>query len=66
MLSEMANKRYIIVTVECSSCKTKQQIHVLARAGAWQMVNARIRCINCGYHFEVSLSDEILRGPFPA
>lgn len=61
----MADERYMIVTVECSSCKMKQNFHVLARA-EWRMASARIRCNNCGYHFDVSLSDEILRGPFPA
>jgi hypothetical protein len=62
----MANMHYIIVTVECSGCKTKQKLHVASGAGAAEERGARVPCINCGYHFEVSVPDKILRGPFPA
>jgi hypothetical protein len=62
----MADTHYIIVTVECSACKMKQKIHVAARPGFAQKADERIPCINCGYHFAVSVLDKIIRGPFPA
>jgi len=62
----MANERYIIMTVECSGCKTKQKIHVAARSEFSQNADERIPCINCCEHFKVSVPDKIIRGPFPA
>jgi hypothetical protein len=62
----MADTHYIIVTVECSSCKMKQKLHVASGTGAAQERAERIRCIDCGYYFAVSVPDKILRGPFPA
>jgi hypothetical protein len=62
----VANERYIIMKVECSTCKTKQKIHVAARPGFSKKADERIPCINCGDQFKVSVPDKIIRGPFPA
>jgi hypothetical protein len=62
----VANEPYIIMTLECSSCKTKQKIHVAARPGFSKKADERIPCINCGNQFKVSVPDKIIRGPFPA
>jgi transcription elongation factor Elf1 len=62
----MATERYVITTVECPRCKTKQKVHVAVRAVATQMADEAILCINCDHRFNVPLPDKILRGPFPA
>ena len=62
----MAGERYVIVTVECTHCNTKQKVHVNAHAGATQMANQSIKCISCAHHFIVTVPDEIVAGPFPA
>ena len=62
----MANERYIIMTVECSGCKTKQKIHVATRPGFSKKADERIHCMNCGDQFKVSVPDKIIRGLFPA
>ena len=61
----MADERYVVMTVECSRCKTKQKVHVAARAGFAQMGDQTIRCIRCNTHFKVTVPDRIIRGPFP-
>ena len=33
----MADEHYIVMTVECPHCKTKQKVHVAARTGVGQM-----------------------------
>jgi len=62
----MADERYIIVTVECPSCKTKQKVHVAARVGAAYVADQTIPCIQCEIQFSVTVPDKIIRGPFPA
>jgi ribosomal protein S27E len=62
----MANERYVIMTVECSNCKTKQKIHVAVRPGFSKKADERISCINCGDQFKGSIPDKIIHGPFPA
>ena len=62
----MAGERYVIMTVECTHCKTKQKVHVNARPGFAQMSDQSIPCIRCNQHFVVRVPDKILAGPFPA
>jgi hypothetical protein len=62
----MANEHYIVMTVECQHCKTKQKVHVAAQTGVVQMVHQAITCISCNKNFRVMVPDKILRGPFPA
>jgi len=62
----MAGERYVIMTIECTHCKTKQKLHVNAHSGAAQMANHSIKCISCAQHFIVTMPDEIVGGPFPA
>jgi len=61
----MANDHYIVMTVECSRCKTKQKIHVALRTGATQMADGSIQCLGCNKYFKATLPDRIIRGPFP-
>ena len=60
----VANEHYIVMTVECPTCKTKQKIHVAAAFGE-QIGDQTVHCINCTNHFKVAVPDKILRGPFP-
>ena len=62
----MLGERFVVMTVECSSCKAKQKIHVAVRSVPTQMADERIQCLNCNKHFRVTLPDKIIRGPFPA
>ena len=63
----MADERYVVMTVECSRCKTKQKVHVNARPGLPPKIGDQtIPCIKCDIHFKVTLPDRIIRGPFPA
>jgi hypothetical protein len=62
----MADKRYVMVAVQCPRCKTKQKVHVAARPGFGLVENERISCINCNDHFKVAVPDRIIDGPFPA
>ena len=62
----MTDTRYVVVTVECPGCKTKQKIHVAAPAGLAKTGDQTIRCIKCDDHFTVKAPDKIVRGPFPA
>jgi hypothetical protein len=62
----MADDRYVIMTVECPRCKTKQKVHVAARTGFAQMGDQTIQCLRCDDHFKVTVPDRIIRGPFPA
>jgi hypothetical protein len=64
-LSEMPDTHYIVTTVECSHCKTKQKVHVNARTGASQMGEQAVLCLRCNRSFMVMLPDKIIRGPFP-
>jgi hypothetical protein len=62
----MLGERYDVMTVECPRCKTKQKVYVVARAGFGQMGEETIQCIRCDLHFNVSVPDRIVGGPFPA
>ena len=62
----MADERYVVMTVECQRCKTKQKVHVAASPGGAQIRGQRIPCINCNKHFKATVPDRIIRGPFPA
>jgi DNA-directed RNA polymerase subunit M/transcription elongation factor TFIIS len=62
----MADDRYVIMTVECPRCKTKQKVHVAARTGFAQMGDQTIQCLRCDDHFKATVPDSIIRGPFPA
>jgi hypothetical protein len=62
----MADDRYVVMTVECSHCKTKQNVHVAARIGIVPVGNQMIQCIKCKKDFEVMAPDRIVGGPFSA
>jgi hypothetical protein len=61
----MASELYIVMTVECSRCKTKQKVHVAVRTGPTQMGDQTIQCIQCDNYFKVMAIDRIVGGPFP-
>ena len=61
----MADEHYVVMTVECQYCKTKQKVHVATHTGVGQMGDQTIPCIWCDKHFKVTVPDRILRGPFP-
>ena len=61
-----ANERYVITTLECPRCKTKQKVHVSTRSGGVQVGDQTIPCIQCDLDFNVTVPDRIIRGPFPA
>jgi uncharacterized metal-binding protein YceD (DUF177 family) len=63
----MADERYVVMTVECSRCKTKQKVHVDTPTGLPPKIGDQtVPCVRCGDHFKVTLPDRIIRGPFPA
>jgi transcription elongation factor Elf1 len=62
----MTNTRYIVTTVECPRCNTKQKIHVALGTRDAQEISEMIRCLNCNSTFKVTLPDRFIRGPFPA
>jgi transcription elongation factor Elf1 len=64
--SMRSDKRYLVMTVECTRCKTKQNIHVANRTEVAQKGNEKVPCINCDHRFEVKVPDKFIRGPFPA
>jgi len=61
----MDDERYVVMTVECPTCKTKQKVHLAALTGVAQGGGQTIQCIKCNNDFKVSVSDRIIRGPFP-
>jgi hypothetical protein len=61
----MLGERYVVMTVECPRCQAKQKIHVAVRTGPTLMADYRISCIKCDFHFNVSVPDRIVGGPFP-
>ena len=61
----MADEHFVVMTVECQLCKTKQKVHVAARSGFAQMGSHTIPCIKCEKDFDVMVPDKIIRGPFP-
>jgi len=50
----MADERFVVMTVECQHCKTKQKVHVVASTGGAQMGDQTIPCIRCNKHFKVT------------
>jgi len=62
----MPDKLYVVMTVECPRCKTKQKVHVAARTGLAQMGDHMIQCLRCDNHFKLTVPDRIVGGPFPA
>ena len=64
--SIMSDKRYLVMTVECARCKTKQRIHIANRTECAQTGTERIPCIKCDHRFEVKVPDKFILGPFPA
>jgi hypothetical protein len=62
----MADGPYVVMTVECSRCKTKQKVHVAVRAGGAKVGDRMIQCLRCDNHFKVTVPDRIIDGPFPA
>jgi hypothetical protein len=65
-LARSRRKPYVVVTLQCSRCRTLQKVHVVARAGFVQSVGERVPCINCNNRFKVTIPNRIIRGPFPA
>jgi hypothetical protein len=61
----MADERYVVMTVECEHCRTKQKVHISAHAGGSQKREQTIICIRCNNHFRVTVPDQIIDGPFP-
>jgi hypothetical protein len=61
----MADERYVVMTVECQHCKTKQKVHVAARTGFAQLGSQTIPCTKCKKDFDVMVPDRIVGGPFP-
>jgi phage FluMu protein Com len=60
----MKTKRYIVMTVECPRCKTKQKVHVACNGA--QNGGESIPCLNYDNRFKVVVPDRIVGGPFPA
>ncbi len=61
----MLGEHYVVMTVKCPRCKTKQKIHVAVRPGPTQIDDQTIPCIQCDNHFKVKIPDRIVGGPFP-
>jgi len=62
----VTDEHYIVMTVECPPCKTKQKIHVAVNVDGAHISGQTVLCINCSNPFKVTVPDKILRGPFPA
>jgi len=62
----MADDRYVVMPVECTTCKTKQKVHIAAQTGIPEMSDHGVRCVSCNNYFKVRAPDRIIRGPFPA
>jgi hypothetical protein len=55
---------FVVMTVECKHCKTKQTVHVAAKPGFAQMGPQSVSCVGCKKRFHVLVPDRIVRGPF--
>ena len=63
----MTDADYVVMTVKCARCATKQKVHVTVSTGnRTQLGDQTVQCVQCGNSFKVSLPDKIIRGPFPA
>lgn len=60
----MADEGFVVMTVTCTHCKTKQAVHVAANPGFAQMGDQTVPCINCKQEFAVMVPDRIVGGPF--
>jgi len=60
----MADERFVVMTVECQHCKTKQKVHVAARTKAHSWTPERFYH-QLSHHFRVTVSAQIVAGPFP-
>jgi hypothetical protein len=61
----MLGERYVVMMVESPRCKTKQKVHVSTSSGGVQVGDQTIPSIQCDLHFNVTVPDKIIRGPFP-
>jgi hypothetical protein len=61
----MPDERYVVMTVECQHCKTKQKVHVATSTGGPQMGDQTIQSIGCNKGFRVTVAARIVAGPFP-
>lgn len=62
---ELANEHYVVVTVQCPMCIAKQKIHVSTIVGGIQLLDQTIQCLYCDGLFKATVTDKIIRGPFP-
>jgi hypothetical protein len=63
-LSDNDNEsRYVVLTVECTRCHRKQDVHVYAR-GRDSQIEQTVVCTECLKPFSVLLQDEIVSGRF--
>jgi len=62
----MADKPYIVMTVECQHCKTKQKVHVCRPY--WIRTDGRPDdSVHQVHNYsKVTVPDRIVGGPFPA
>jgi hypothetical protein len=60
-----SESRYVVITVECLHCKTKQIVHVSTSTAFEMMGNQTIPCITCAKYFVVMAPNKIVGGPFP-
>jgi len=63
----MMDTDYVVMTVKCPRCKTKQKVHVaVSTRNNTKIGQQTILCIQCDNSFKVTLPDKIIRGPLPA
>jgi len=60
----MDDEPFVIMTLQCPRCKTKQSDEVACLNGLTQMVKQTILFLNCDNNFMVTLPNKVLRGPF--
>ncbi len=48
----MADERFVVMTVECQHCNTKQKVRIAASTDGAQVGNQMIQYINCNNHFK--------------
>ena len=62
----MPGIRYIVMSVNCIHCSTKQRIHVVTRPKTSVPIKEQtIQCIKCDNYFDVMVPERIIHGPFP-
>jgi hypothetical protein len=63
----MTDTDYVVMTVKCPRCRTKQKVHVAVSTGSKAKVGDQtILCIQYDNSFKVTLPDRILHGLLPA